>query len=279
MVDNHWFQSLWLHELSQDRVADDVTAKLLREKTLVPVEALVFAKAEGVFSGEALLKALSKSLEPKESLTILAKEGQALKLKDPVVSLKTNAYRALTVERTLLNFLSHLCGIATKTRKFVEAVQPHPVTILATRKTIPGLRDFQLEAVVAGGGRIHRRSLSDGVLIKENHQTLVSAEELIRRAKQNRSPLHGIEIEVQDLACLDKVLENPPDWILLDNLSNSEIETAVQKINGRCSIEASGGMTLARVKEVAPLGVNAISVGELTHTVTALDLSLDIHFL
>ena len=262
--------------LSDDAFGDDVTSKLLGDKGRVCVSAVVRSRQSGVFSGEAVVEALSRILSGTLEFQCEFEEGQRIEEQAIVARLAGPVGEILSTERTLLNFLSHACGVATTTRQFVDAVQPHRAKILATRKTLPGLRELQLTAVIAGGGFIHRRSLSDGILIKDNHRALVGGVELIRLAKEKRSPLHRIEIEVQDGALLDRVLPERPDVIMLDNMDLEEIANAIQKIDGCCAIEVSGGVSLSSVGAIAALGVDYISVGALTHSVRALDLTLDI---
>lgn len=269
-------ESLIQSELAVDRAADDVTCALLGQAGRRPARARVLAKAPGVFSGAQVASALEAALAGRVRLLEAAAEGALFRVGDSVVELEGTAALLLSVERTLLNFLGPLCGVATETRAFVEAVRPHPTIILATRKTLPGLRDLQLQAVVAGGGRVHRRSLSDGILIKENHQALVPGPQLIRRARETRSPLHRVEIEVQDLAGLDAVLECQPDVIMLDNLGLDQMVEAVGRIGGACEIEVSGGVRLEQAAAIAALGVNYISVGRITHSAPCRDLSLEL---
>ena len=268
-------------ELEVDRVNDDVTVRLLGDKKNKPCRAILLSKENGVFSGEQVIAAFSGLLDGLAKIESKVREGDRLSPGQEILKISATSELCLTTERTLLNYLSHLSGVATLTRQFVEAVKPHHTQILATRKTVPGLRGLQLQAVVAGGGRIHRRSLSDGILIKENHQAFVEPITLIERAKQDRSPLHRVEIEVQDFETLEKVIRNPPDVIMLDNFSITDIDRAIKKIRtecktDRCLIEVSGGISLDKVGNIAALGVDYISVGSLTHSSSALNMSLDL---
>ncbi len=260
-------------ELETDRVSDDVTGRLLGEAGQTPAEAIVFAKESGVFSGLAVLQAFPAGALEVEALV---EEGDSLELGRPVARIRGTVADCLASERTILNFLSQTCGVATLTRLYVDAVRPHRAKILATRKTLPGLRELQLLAVRAGGGFVHRRSLSDGILIKDNHLVFLPEAEAVARARASKSPLHRVEVEVQSLEQLDRLLENPPDIIMLDNFSLGEIEVALDRIDGRCEVEISGGVTLETVGAYAATGVDYISVGRLTHSAPALDLSLDI---
>ncbi len=264
-----------LQELEADRAFDDVTARLLEGAGEQPGHATVRAKAPGVFSGEAVVRAFGEAVNGLAVEKVLT-EGKAFEKDAELVRISGSMKTLLGVERTLINLVSHLCGVATLTRQFVDAVAPHPVRILATRKFLPGLRDLQLTAVKAGGGHVHRRNLSDGILIKENHQELVEGAELVKRAHRTRSPLHRIEVEVQSLAVLKELLANPPEVIMLDNFTPAQIKEAVALIAGRAEIEVSGGIDLQSVKAVAPLGIQYVSVGKITHSAPSLDMSLDL---
>lgn len=268
-------------ECEGDRVNDDVTVQLLGANKNLPARAILRAKTSGVFAGVSVIQAFQDLFEGQVNIVSKIKDGDLLSEGDELLSMEGPAGRCLSLERTLINYLSYLSGVATVTRKFVEAVKPHPTQILATRKTLPGLRELQLEAVVAGGGRIHRRSLSDGILIKENHQIFEEPKNILERAFWERSPLHRVEIEVQDFSTLDFVLESPPDVIMLDNFSEIDLPRAVQKIRNHakalnCRIEVSGGMTLEKVAKIAAMKVDYISVGLLTHSSPSLNMSMDL---
>lgn len=266
-------------DLEIDRAEDDVTARLLGLGSDLPCQASVIAKEAGVFCGEKICFALQALYQTQLTVKVLAKDGSLVQKGDSLVVLQGPTALCLSVERSLLNFLTHLSGIATLTKRFVEAVRPLPVKILATRKTLPGLRDFQLMAVEAGSGTVHRRSLSDGILVKENHIQMASEEALLVNAESLRSPLHRIEVEVQNLVQLGHVLEHTPDVIMLDNLSLEDMKLGISLIRkqggGRIRIEASGGVNLETVRSIAELGVDYISVGMLTHSAPALNLSLE----
>jgi nicotinate-nucleotide pyrophosphorylase (carboxylating) len=268
-------------ELEVDAVNDDVTVRLLGLHQNLPAKATLKAREQGVFAGSLIVKAFSSLSEETLKVTPKVADGESLVQGQEILTLEGKAGHCLSVERTLINYLSYLSGIATLTRKFVKAVEPHTTQILATRKTLPGLRFLQLQAVVAGGGRAHRRSLSDGILIKENHQIFCGPLEILKRSKKDRSPLHQVEIEVQSFELLDAVLTEPPEVIMLDNFSEQDLPLAVKKIRQHlkaqsCRIEVSGGMTLERVSKIAALGVDYISVGQLTHSSPSLNMSMDL---
>ncbi len=271
----HPLQTLIEIALREDAVHDDVTTALLGEKRLTAASAQLAVKKPGVFSGVEFVAAFQTVWGPSLRLTCLKSEGARLVPGDVLVTMEGPAGDILRAERTLINGLSHACGVATLTRQFVDRLEGLPVALLATRKTLPGLRDLELPAVAAGGGKVHRRSLSDGILIKENHQFWASSEVLLKTAKAKLSPLHRIEIEIQDLTQIEPALAHTPDVLLLDNFSPAELTKAVKLIAGRAQTEASGGVNLETVRAIGESGVDAISVGALTHSVTALDISLD----
>lgn len=274
MSDLSGYRELILAELSQDQAQDDVTAKLLGPRFSDNCQAQVVAKQGGVFFGEVLLTTFS-SIYKNLNIEHCAKDGATFEVGDQVVSLTGRFGECLGLERTLLNMLSHLCGVASLARQFAD--KGAPAKVLATRKTLPGLRRPQLDAIQAGGAYVHRRSLSDGILIKENHQSKVSIEELLKTAHSQKSPLHKIEIEVQSLEDLDRTLKSPflPDIVMLDNMALEQIREAKQRIDGKFEIEVSGGVNLDTIGGIAAIGVDYISVGALTHSVTNIDLSMD----
>ena len=196
---------------------------------------------------------------------------------DVIMTVSGPARGLLTAERTALNFASHLCGIASATSHWVEALEGTRAQVLDTRKTLPGWRALQKYAVRCGGGTNHRFSLSDMAMVKDNHIVaaggIVEAFEAIRAAY----PAVPIEVEVGDLDELKLVLDAGCPWVLLDNMSTSMMTEAVALTNGRALLEASGGLTLERAREVAETGVDYISVGALTHSVTVFDIGLDLH--
>ena len=186
----------------------------------------------------------------------------------------------LAAERTALNFLQRMCGIATLTDQYVQAVDGTAVSITDTRKTVPGLRLLDKYAVSIGGGRNHRMTLADGVLIKDNHLAALQGEgvdlrQAIKRARARAPHTVKIEVEVESIEAALAAASAGADIVMLDNMSPDEMRVAVDQIATDCTVEASGGITLANVAEVAASGVDIISIGALTHSVRALDISLD----
>lgn len=279
-TDLNSLRTLFEAELKTDHFFDDLTTACLKEKGQQPGKSLVMAKEAGVFSGEAVIKVAKQILPQMEFVSNLKEGGKFLK-GSTLLEITGKIGELLSLERTLLNFLGHACGVATLTNQFVAALSSPSVKILATRKTLPGLKDLELEAVIAGGGHIHRRSLSDGILFKDNHIALSCEKDLLANAEHIRSPLHRVEIEVQNLEQLSEVLKYSPDIIMLDNMTVSEMKTAIvqirEKLSSRCAIEISGGVTLERIPELSALGINYISVGKITHSAPWLNLSMDFH--
>jgi len=194
-----------------------------------------------------------------------------------VIELEGPLASILTAERTALNFLQRMSGIATATHAYVEATRPHKAKIADTRKTLPGFRALDKYAVRMGGGRNHRTSLDAGILVKENHTVAAgSVAEAVRRARQVGSHLLRVEVEVETLADLEEALAAGAEVVLLDNMDTPTLHAAVKQAAGRAILEASGNMTLPRIPEVAATGVDYISVGALTHSVEAADFSLRI---
>jgi nicotinate-nucleotide pyrophosphorylase (carboxylating) len=188
------------------------------------------------------------------------------------------AAKILTAERVALNFLQRLSGIATLTRKYVEAVSGTRAVVLDTRKTTPGLRVFEKYAVRTGGARNHRFGLYDGVLIKENHIIAAGGiREAVRRSRKRVDHLKRIEVEVTNLEELNEAVEAGAEVILLDNMTVEQVKEAVERVHGRVQLEVSGGIQLSNIRNYAQTGVHFISVGALTHSPKAVDISLELH--
>jgi nicotinate-nucleotide pyrophosphorylase (carboxylating) len=188
----------------------------------------------------------------------------------------------LQAERVALNYLQRLCATATLTRRFVDAVAGTGAVILDTRKTTPGMRDLEKYAVRCGGGTNHRRDLAVMAMIKDNHREALARAELSLeegvKAIRARSPAVAVEVEIDSLDQLEEALAGKPEWILLDNMSARDMAEAVRIVAGRSKLEASGGATLETVRRIAETGVDAISVGALTHSQGSVDISLDLEF-
>jgi nicotinate-nucleotide pyrophosphorylase (carboxylating) len=223
----------------------------------------------GLDAAEATFRALDAAL----SFERMAAEG-TWRENGPVLRLEGSARPILTGERTALNFLQRLSGVATMTARCVRAIEGTGARILDTRKTTPGLRVLEKAAVAAGGGTNHRSGLYDAVLIKENHAALAGGVgEAIRRARE-RAPGVPLEAECRTLEEVDEALDAGAQRILLDNMTPDQLAGAVRHVDGRAELEASGGVTLQTLREIATTGVQFISLGALTHSAPALDLSL-----
>lgn len=241
--------------------------------------ASIVAREAGVVAGGDLARATFLALDPDARYETAAPDGSRVTAGSLIAAIACDARALLGAERTALNLLGHLCGIATATAQYVAAVGERPCRIAETRKTLPGLRALQKYAVRVGGGSNHRFRLDDAILIKDNHVALAGGVlSALAAARERAGHLVSIEIEVDTLTQLDAVLGSPhrADCILLDNFSVDDLHEAVRRIDGRARSEASGGITLATVAAVAASGVDIVSVGALTHSVRALDVGLDI---
>ena len=235
----------------------------------------ITAKADITIAGLPLIPMVLQQVDHSAGLRLLVKEGDRVSQGEVVVELSGAAAGLLTAERTLLNFLQHLSGVATLTRQFVEAVAGTQCAIIDTRKTLPGFRLLDKYAVVQGGGKNHRLGLDDGVLIKDNHIAVCGGVgAAVRQARRQASPWLRIEVECTTLEEVHEALDAQADIILLDNMTTELTSEAVHAINGRALVEASGNMLLDCVRAVAETGVDFISVGALTHSVSAADLSM-----
>ena len=243
--------------------------------------AVIFARGHYVLAGGTVARTVFHELDPRLRYTIVTPDGQRVTPDQPLARLEGRARSIMAGERTALNFLQRMTGIASLTANFVEKVKPHPVIILDTRKTTPLLRSLEKYAVLCGGGANHRMGLYDRVLMKDNHRRLWSAEHrgnlgaAVAAARQ-QYPGILIEVEVETESELAQVLDASPDWILLDNMQPDRLRRCVTLAAGHCRLEASGGITLDNVAAIAATGVQAISLGCLTHSAPAANLSLEL---
>jgi nicotinate-nucleotide pyrophosphorylase (carboxylating) len=261
--------------LREDMPEGDITSE-----RIIPAdarsEAIFLAKEDGILAGLPVARRVFEKIDPSVEFVERAQDGTAFHKSDILARLKGPTIALLKGERTALNFLQHLSGVATATRRFVDAVAGTKAKILDTRKTTPGLRLLEKYAVKAGGGTNHRLSLSDMVLIKDNHLRHVgSVAEAVRRARAAAKSGIRIEVEAADLAHVRDALAAGADMIMLDNMTLEMMSEAVSLAAGRVPLEASGNMSLDRVRAVAETGVDYISVGALTHSARAVDISLE----
>ncbi|MDR5676238.1 MAG: carboxylating nicotinate-nucleotide diphosphorylase [Armatimonadota bacterium] len=266
--------------LREDLPWGDLTTESLFPEAL-PARGAVMAKRPGVIAGLPVLEVVFRQLSPEVRVRLEMADGAEVERGQVVAVVEGDGRALLAGERVALNFLSHLSGIATLTRRYVQAVAGLPCRIVDTRKTAPGLRVLQKYAVRVGGGANHRFGLSDGVLVKDNHLAMlkrqgVSLRQALERLRA-RVP-HGIriQVEVTDLDQVHEAVEAGADALLFDNMDLQTLRQAVARCRGRVLTEASGGVTLETVRAVAETGVDLISVGALTHSAPALDLSLEI---
>ncbi|MBW7911178.1 MAG: carboxylating nicotinate-nucleotide diphosphorylase [Alphaproteobacteria bacterium] len=237
---------------------------------------VIAAREEGRIAGVDIAEAAFRMVDPSLKITRLLREGADVKKGDEVMKVEGRARSILTAERVALNFMGHMSGVATLTLKMVRAVGNHKAKIAATRKTLPGLRVVQKYAVMIGGGIPHRYGLDDAVLIKDNHIAMSGGvRNAIRNAKAHIGHTVKIEVEVDTLAQLAEVLEEGVDIVMLDNMTNAQMKEAVAMVAGRAVVEASGGVTLARIPEIAATGVDLISSGAVTHSAPNFDVGLD----
>ena len=273
-------ESLVKAALREDAPHGDITTHALLDPAL-HAQANVVAKQDLTLAGVAVLHAVYRALDPTVEVTAPFEDGATLEAGQTFATLQGPAHSILGGERVALNFLQHLSGIATLTSRFRAEIRHYPTILVDTRKTIPGLRRLEKWAVALGGGTNHRTSLSDGVLIKDNHLVLLEAQgitlrETCRKAKERLSHHFRICVEVETLEQIDQALDGGADVLLLDNMSPSLVREAVGLIKGRAQTEVSGGITIENVREYAATGVDSISIGALTHSAPAVDISLDV---
>jgi len=254
--------------------AGDVTAALIDAD--VRLKAEFAARQPGRIAGLVCVRLALAALDPTARLEILVGDGQDAEPGRPIARVDANARALLSAERTALNLLGRLSGVATLTRAYVQAVAGTGAMIVDTRKTTPGLRALEKYAVRCGGGVNHRFGLDDAILIKDNHVAATGGvAEALTRAKAIAGHLTPIEVEVDGLDQLEQALPFAPNVIMLDNFSLGDLVRAVAMTGGRVRLEASGGVTLDTVRAIAETGVDAISVGALTHSAPVLDIGLD----
>ena len=273
-------ESLIDRALTEDLSLGDPTTEVL-----IPPESTggadLVAKEEGVLAGLDVGLAVFKRVDAALETTRALEDSAGLEAGVKVASVRGSVSSILMAERTALNFVRRLSGVATETARYVEAVEGYDTRIIDTRKTTPGLRTLDKYAVRAGGGHNHRRNLGDGILIKDNHIAALRAQgltlgDIVRKAYANASHMIKIEVEVEDLDQVREALSAGAEILLLDNMSYDEMAAAVGLCKGQAITEASGDVTLDRVRQVAATGVDLISVGALTHSVKALNISLDL---
>ena len=237
----------------------------------------IIARESGIVCGVQLARLAFALMNPDIEFTAQLQDGDALSKGSIIASIRGNARAILSAERTALNFLTHLSGIATTTHELQSSISHTAAKITCTRKTIPGLRDVQKYAVRVGGGRNHRMGLDDAILIKDNHIALAGGDiiQTIQRAKAYAGHLIPVEVEVDTLEQLEQVLQEGVSLVLLDNMSLEQLRTAVAMCQGKAQTEASGGITPETAPSVAETGVDFLALGYVTHSARYLDIGLD----
>ncbi len=267
--------------LAEDRALEDVTTLATVDANLRGT-ARFLAKQDGVLAGMGVALETFRQIDSFIALATLVQEGEAFPRGTVLAEVSGPVRAILQGERVALNFLQRLSATATLTRAFVAAIAGARAVILDTRKTTPGLRDLEKYAVRCGGGTNHRRDLAVMAMIRDNHREALAREgrSLADGVATIRKRTAGIpvEVEIDSLDQLDAALAADPEWILLDNMATADMAEAVRRTGGRAKLEASGGVNLDTVRAIAGTGVDAISVGALTHSARALDISLDLKF-
>ncbi|HEV8588860.1 MAG TPA: carboxylating nicotinate-nucleotide diphosphorylase [Pyrinomonadaceae bacterium] len=263
--------------LAEDIDSGDVTTDSIVPETAT-LDAKIVAKSAGVAAGLAVAETAFLLLDQQVVFSSVVADGDQIQAGQVLAEINGPARAILTAERTALNFVGRMSGIATLTRQFVDEARGTRAKILDTRKTAPNLRPFDKEAVRLGGGENHRLGLFDMILIKDNHIDFAgSITEAVRRARALASGLE-VEVEARTLRDVAECLDLAVGWIMLDNMPLDEMREAVRLAHGRAKVEASGNITLANVHSIAETGVDYISVGALTHSVRALDVSLMVNW-
>jgi len=281
----HPIKGKQVEQIVSNALAEDLGSGDVTSEALVPSElegkASILVKRDGVLVGLDVAKEVFRQVDPSLRFKALVKDGAKIRKGGMVATVDGKVASILKAERTALNFLQHLSGIATETAQYVDAVSGTKAIITDTRKTIPGLRLLEKYAVRAGGGHNHRLNLGDGVLIKDNHLAALRSSglglgEAVKKARKRAPRAMKVEVEVESVKQAREALSAGADIIMLDNMNVKDMRRVVELVQGRALLEASGGITLDNVRSVAEAGVDLISVGALTHSAKALDISLEV---
>jgi len=272
-----------VEQVIENALAEDLASSDVTTGALIPPDlegrSSILVKDDGVLAGMEVAQAVFGHVDPALRVEVLIKDGATIRDGDVVATIEGKIASILKAERTSLNFLCHLSGVATETARYVAAVKGSRAQITGTRKTTPGMRVLEKYAVRMGGGQSHRQQLGDWVLIKDNHLAALGSLGLglkgaIERAR--RGSTLKVEVEVGSVGEAEEAMSAGADIVMLDNMALGEIKQVVNLARGRAIIEASGGITLENVRQVAGAGVDLISVGAITHSAKALDLSLEL---
>lgn len=270
-----------IKKLVEQCVYEDIGSGDITTHSIVPAgtsaKGIIHSKESGVVAGLAVAEEVFHLLSPDISFTLKVQDGDNVESGTVLAEVEGDAQAILTGERVALNFLQRMSGIATQTAFFVEKVKEYPVRVVDTRKTTPGLRILEKYAILAGGGYNHRFGLYDAVMIKDNHIKVAGGiTKAILAARKTVSHMVKIEVEVEDLAGVAEAMQGKVDVIMLDNMDIDGMKQAVAMIDHSALVEASGGINRENIVDIAKTGVDIISIGALTHSVKALDISLDI---
>jgi len=261
--------------LKEDMPQGDITSE-----SIIPAdsesEAIILAKEEGVLAGIDVAERVFHKIDPSVVFEKKLNDGQRFRNGQTLATIQGRSISLLKGERTALNFLQRMSGVATTTQNFVQALQGTKTKILDTRKTTPGLRSLEKYAVKMGGGGNHRFNLSEMVLIKDNHLRIVgSISQAVKSAKERIKPGVKVEVEATSLEEVQEAVQSGADMIMLDNMSKDAMKEVVKRVKGKVPLEVSGKVSLRRIKEIASLGVDFISVGSLTHSYKSVDISIE----
>lgn len=280
MTEPREIERIVLMALDEDAPWGDLTGETLIPEAATATAELV-AREPGVFSGARVVEATFRLVDPAIAVEVLAADGDGFAAGDVLARVQGPARGILRAERVALNLVQRMSGVATLTARYVDAVAGTRARIVDTRKTTPGLRSLERQAVHDGGGRNHRRSLSDAIMAKDNHLAVLTAggadlATALREARERMPHTAHLEVEVDRVDQIAPMLAGGVDTIMLDNFTVDELRVGVELIAGRAIVEASGGVNLDTVAAIAATGVDVISVGALTHSARALDLGLDV---
>ena len=274
-----------IEKIVERALAEDLGKGDVTTGALIPGDqqgnGFVLAKEKGILAGIGAARQVFHQVDPELEVEILLEDGARLKPGSKVAKVSGSIASILKAERVALNFLQRLSGIASETNRYVAKVEGLPVRIMDTRKTTPGLRSLEKYAVRVGGGENHRLNLGDGILIKDNHLVALrsqglSIKEIIDKARENAPQRLQVEVEVRTISEALEAVKAGANIVMLDNMNLKDMRKAVKSIQGSALIEASGGITLDNVRTIAETGVDFVSIGALTHSTKALDISLEL---
>ncbi|MEO0234173.1 MAG: carboxylating nicotinate-nucleotide diphosphorylase [candidate division WOR-3 bacterium] len=274
IVDRANIESIVMEAIKEDKAFTDITTQMCIPEESEGV-ANIIAKETGILSGIQIAEVVLQNFGV-YVVEYFSEDGNLIKKGEKLAKIKGKLRGILSSERTILNFVQHLSGVATYTNKFVKLVEKYNVKILDTRKTVPGLRPLEKYAVLCGGGVNHRFDLYDQIMIKDNHITFMKDDFTVTQRMKNKYPDKKIIVEVRDVEEIEKVLNYPVDRILLDNMSPEDIEKSIKIINKRCEVEVSGNIDEKNVESYAQKYPDFISIGKITHSAKALDISMKV---